>query len=83
MSDDKPTDNENGGMPYREDAPYLNGTPWNEQSDIDLLEGVSRGDAIEDIALFIQYSPEECRRRLEQLQRDGSDALFPKEVAAS
>ena len=69
MSDEKPMSRPNEGMPYSEDAPYLNdGTPWSEQSDIDLLEGMARGNSIEDIAMFIQYSPEECRRRLAQLQ---------------
>ena len=71
-------------MPYSEHAPYLNdGTPWNEQSDIDLLEGVARGDTIDEIAMFIQYSPEECQRRLEDLQHRDTSALFPKDIAAS
>jgi hypothetical protein len=63
---------------------YLNdGTLWSAQSDIDLVEGMARGDSIEAIATFIQYSPEECLRRFKELQGSDANAMFPKDMAAS
>jgi hypothetical protein len=58
------------------------GTAWRPEDDADLRKSLEAGCSIETTAEFLLRTPEECRARLDELDKTAQE-IFPRDIAAS
>ena len=65
-------------MVFDANAPYWNeadGIPWDDLTTADLKSALANGDSVEEIAIYLQFSPETVRQKMAELGLKARDGL--------